>query len=251
MPLRTEQHKLVELSAGLLRRAGTDEYGRIEPPTERPCLDVRVSKELLDRALVLLSTILFAFEENGFQVKIEQASTSVQIFGQDVKFAILEHLKVKERRKELGHSHVYERSGNLAFQIWAYAEGYRKRWADGKTLRVEKMIPKCLGGVMLVARTVRIWSEGIKRQREEWEREEKERLEYKRLSEQLDNWIAGWNKAKQIRKFVAAVEKVCLANGEPTAPDSPRGEWIAWALRRADAFDPLVEKEDSDQNRMR
>src|SRR5579871_4087407 len=64
--LKTEPHKLVASSAGLLRRAKTDEYRRIQPPSERPCLDVRVSKELLDRALTLMSTIVFALEENGF-----------------------------------------------------------------------------------------------------------------------------------------------------------------------------------------
>lgn len=72
----------------------------------------------------------------------------------------------------------------------------------------------------------------------------KERAEYKRLSDELDTWIEGWQKAKQIREFVAAVEKFCAANNEPTSPDSPRGKWVVWALRRADAFDPLVADED-------
>jgi hypothetical protein len=246
MPLRTEQHSLVASSAAVLRRAGIDEYGRIKPPVERLCLHARVSKEVLDRALVLMNTIVFALEENSFPVKVEQGSTSAHIFGQDIKFAIIEDLRVKESRKQQGLSHIYERSGNLAFEISAYAEGCRKRWADGKTQRVETMLPKCLGGLMLVARTVRTWSEGIKRQHDEWERQERERAEYKRLSDELDTWMAGWQKAKQIREFVAAVEKVCLANGEPTAPDSPRGKWIAWAIRRADAFDPLVGEEDPD-----
>jgi len=67
LAIKTEQHKLVESSAGLLRRTRTDEYGRTQPPTERPCLDIRVSKELLDRALILMSTIVFALEENGFE----------------------------------------------------------------------------------------------------------------------------------------------------------------------------------------
>jgi hypothetical protein len=95
------------------------------------------------------------------------------------------------------------------------------------------------------ARTVRIREEEHKRWHEEWERKEKERAEYQRLSEQLDKWMAGWQKAKQIREFVAAVEKFCSANNEPTSPDSPRGKWIAWALRRAEAFDPLILDEKS------
>jgi hypothetical protein len=242
--LRMEQHKLVESSAGLLRRAKTDEYGRTAPTSERPCLDIRVSKELLNGALTLMNTVVFALEDKACPVKIEQGSTSAHIFGQDIKFAIREDLRVKESRKAQGLPHTYERSGNLIFEISAYAEGCRKRWADGKTQRVETILSDCVAGLMLVARTVRIWSEGIKRRQEEWERQARERAEYKRLSEELDGWLAGWQKAKQIREFVAAVTKVCVADGEPTNPDSPRGQWIAWALRQADAFDPLVANED-------
>jgi len=244
LPVRNQQHKLVESSARLLRRTRTDDYGRTIPPTERPCIDIRVSKKLLDRALPLMNAIVFALEENGFPVKTEQGSTSAHIFGQDIKFAIREDLRVKETRKAEGLSHVYERSGSLVFEISEYSpEKCRKRWADGKTQRVEEMLPQCVAGLMLVARYVRIWQEGLRKQHEKWEREEKERAEYKRLSEQLDGWMEGWQKAKQIREFVAAVKKFCSANGEPTSPDSPRGKWIAWALRRADNFDPLVANE--------
>jgi hypothetical protein len=247
LPLKAELHKLVQSSSGLLRRARTDEYGRTEPPSERPCLNIRVSKELLDRALTIASTIIFALEENGFPVKIEQGSTSAHIFGQDIKFGIREDLRVKESRKAPGLAHIYERSGQLVFEISAYAESCRKRWADRKTQRVETMLSDCVAGLMLVARTVRIWQEGIRKQHEEWEREAKERAEHKRLSDELDTWIEGWQKAKQIRGFVAAVKKLCRANGEPTGPGSPRGKWIEWALQRADAFDPLVTEEESEE----
>jgi len=248
LAVRTDQHKLVESSAGLLRRTRTDDYGRTIPPTERPCVDIRVSKELLDRALPLMNTIVFALEENGFPVKTEQASTSAHIFEQDIKFAIREDLKVKERQTANGLSHIYERSGSLVFEISEYSpEKCRKRWADGKRQRVEEMLSQCVAGLMLVARYVRIWREGLRKQHEKWEREAKERAEYQRLSEQLDEWMAGWQKAKQIREFVEAVEKYCVNNGEPTTPESPRGKWIAWALERANAFDPLVEVEDSEE----
>jgi hypothetical protein len=248
LPVRTEQHKLVESSCGLLRRAKTDEYGRTQPLTERPCLNIRVSKELLDRALILMSTIVFALEENGFSVKTDQGSTSANIFGQDIKFSIREDLRVKETRKAQGLANTYERSGSLVFEISEYSpEKCRKRWADGKTQRVEETLPQCVAGLMLVARSVRIWQEGLRKQHEKWEREEKERAEYKRLSEQLDGWMEGWQKAKQIREFVAAVKKFCSANGEPTSPDSPRGKWIAWALQRADGFDPLVAEEEAEE----
>lgn len=253
LPLKPEQHKFVASCAGLLRRARTNDYGIIEPPKDKPCLDVRVSKELLDRALALLSTLLFALEENGFEVKIGQGSASVQIFGQNVCFGIVEDLRVKERREEkrfFGTQKVivYERSGNLVFQISEWAENCRKRWADAKTQRLENLLPHCLGGLMLVARTVRIHREQIRARQLEWERQERVREELareiqkeeKRLHE-LETWMTNWQKAKLIREFVATFEKASAATGVLTSPDSPKGKWAAWALQQADRFDPLVE----------
>ncbi len=200
-----------------------------------------------------MNTILFALDANGFDVKIGEASTSVQIFGEDVRFSIVEDLRVKERREEKRYFStkkviVYERSGSLAFQISAWAEGCRKRWADGKTQRVEKMLPQCLGGLMRVARAVRIWSEEVRRRQLEWERQKREREELARQIQEeaarvkeLETWTSNWNKAHQIRTFVAAFERACAVKGTPTTPDSPKGQWVAWALRQADRFDPLVE----------
>lgn len=225
----------------------------IELPTDKPCLNIRVSKASLDRALILMNTILFALEANGFEVKMEQASTTAQIFGQDITFGIAEDLSIKERREET-HSYgtqeviVYGASGNLVFQIFAWAEGCRKRWADGKIQRVEKMLPQCLGGLMRVARAVRIGSDEIKRRELERERREKERAELARQIKEeetrlsdLETMTANWIKAKQIRAFVRAFEKTCTADGVLTMPDSSDIQWMAWARQQADRFDPLVE----------
>ena len=136
---------------------------------------------------------------------------------------------------------VYERSGNLAFQTLESERGYRRWWADGKTQRLESLLPQCLGGLMMVARAKRIWAEERAKREAEWEKERREREEFTRLMQQLEKWIEGWNRAKQIREFVAALEKDCAAKGVPTTADSAKGKWIAWAQRQADRFDPLVQ----------
>ena len=204
IPIKTDPHKLVASSAALLRRAKTDKYGLIQPPSEHPCVDVRVAKDLLDRALTLMSTIILTLERNGFGVKVEEGSTSAHIFGQDVKFGIVEDLRVKERRKEPTYSdriktvNVYERSGNLAFEIWAYADKCRKRWADGKTQRVETMLPKCVAGLMLVARTVRIREEntngGTRNGREK-------KKNVRNIRGSASNWMSGWQAGRKRSRF--------------------------------------------------
>jgi hypothetical protein len=196
---------------------------------------------------------VFALEENGLEVKMGKASVSVQIFGQDVSFGIFEDLNVKERREEKRYFStqkviIYELSGNLVFQISARAENCRKRWADGKTQKLENLLPQCLGGLMLVAKTVRIREEQFRARQLEWERQKREREELavqiqeeeKRLHE-LENWTTNWQKAKLIREFVTEFEKVCALKGIPIEPESPKGKWAAWARQQADRFDPLVD----------
>jgi hypothetical protein len=71
---RTEQtpakslHRLAATSGTALRRTSTDKNGIIIPPSGRLCIDIRVSKAQLERALSVASTLLFALEERGFEV---------------------------------------------------------------------------------------------------------------------------------------------------------------------------------------
>ena len=178
-------------------------------------------------------------------------STSVEVFGQRISFGILEDLQIKERHEVKSYSgtkrvNVYERSGNLAFRVWSNAEGHRAHWGDSKTKRLEELLPQCIGGIFRHARLRRMEEEAEKqrelvwvRQRsEEAERAQKARAEQQRL-ENLEKCILSWQKAEQIRAFVAAYQRMCEENGEPTDPESPKGEWIRWARETADRFDPL------------
>jgi hypothetical protein len=55
LQLLEAQHKFVVSCAGLLKRARTNEYGIIEPPSDRTCLSLRVSKELRQRYCFAIS----------------------------------------------------------------------------------------------------------------------------------------------------------------------------------------------------
>jgi hypothetical protein len=94
----------------------------------------------------------------------------------------------------------------------------------------ENVAPVC-GGLMRVARTVRIWSDEIKRRELERERKEKERAELVRQMKEeearlsdLETMTSNWIKARQIRAFVGTFEKTCAADEVPTTPDSSDGQ---------------------------
>jgi hypothetical protein len=65
---------------------------------------IHVSAELLDRALSVMNTLLFALEEEGLEVSVKEKPRSVVAFGQAIRFGIAEDLQINEKRKEPSYS---------------------------------------------------------------------------------------------------------------------------------------------------
>jgi len=248
----TEEHPLITRARRILERARVDEYGRAIRPRNEKCLDIRTSKELLDRALIIMNTVLFALEKYSLNIDVTENDTSVEVLGQKVKFGIDEALRLKERREEKDHWGtrnvvIYERSGMIAFQIKEGGNGVRKHWSDTKTKKLEELLGKCIGGLFHNARQMRADAEHWRLRRLEWERErlEAEERTRKALEEQeklrkLEELTSNWLKAKNIRAFIDAFETACEAKGEQTDPGSNNGKWISWARKKADWIDPLI-----------
>jgi hypothetical protein len=250
-PSPASEHFLIEEARKQFLRAKPDEYGRLECSSSKRCVDIHVSGELLDRALSVMNTLLFALEEEGLEVSVKEKSTSVIAFGQTILFGIAEDLQIKEKRKEPSYSgtktvNVYERSGRIAFRIWSNAAGQRARWGDGKGKKLEQLLPLCIGGIFRHARLNRMEDERLRalaaeleRQRlEHEERARREREEQKRF-ENLEQCVLSWQRARHMREFIEAYEQACEKKGELTSPGSERGKWIQWAREKADWLDPL------------
>ena len=247
----TVEHKLISKARQVLERARVDEYGRSIHPPSSPCLDILVSKEILDRALAIMNGLVFALEAEGLQVTVGGTSTSAEVFGQQVAFGLDEDLRLKERKEVKSYSstrlvNVYERSGNLAVRLRTSAKGSRAHWGDSKTKRLEDLLPACVGGIFRHARSIRMEREAQKQRELEWVRQHTEEAERARKAyeerqrlENLESCVSHWQKAGQIRAFVDAYQKMCEEKGEPIGPDSPKAQWIAWARGKADQFDPL------------
>jgi hypothetical protein len=173
----------------------TGEYDRVQKPESQSCLDIHVSKELLDRALAVMNTILASLDSHGIQVKATDKATFVEVFGETVRFGVEEDLRLKERREEkqpYGGTKtvkVYERSGTLAFQIWSAGYGARRHWGDGKKKRLEELVPKCLGALLRTARQNRLEAEERQNRQLEWERQRREREERVRKAQEEEEHL--------------------------------------------------------------
>jgi hypothetical protein len=242
-------HKLISMAGKILRHSRADERGIVRAPHNEACLDIRVSKSMLNRALAFMNAIILRLESEGFSVGVKTGSegTAVEIFGQRVSFALLERARVKARREVKEYSWTrtitdYEPTGELEFRVLEYGQGLRKTWSDGKTHKLEYWLNRCIGALMREGRFLRIRQERFKRQKKQQEmaklaaliREEEEKIS------DLDKWVTAWFRAEQIRGFVAALERVWTQEGHDLSPEAPKGQRIAWMRQQAERLDPMV-----------
>jgi hypothetical protein len=248
-----KRHKLVTAVEKVLSRGQADSRGILEKRWDQPpCLDVRVSKNSLDRALIFANAIVTALEAAHFPITVQAGkhSTTVLIFGHAVPFAIVEKSKEIGRREVTEYSYTrtvidYRGCGTLEFRAGDYAYGRKLR--DGKKERLESMIARCVGAAMREARDrvhqaerAKQWEiERREKERQRIELAEQIREEEKRVQE-FAGWVDGWIRARQMREFIAELERIWKEEKVDLSPDAPKGKRIIWMKQQADRTDPIV-----------
>jgi hypothetical protein len=125
------------------------------------------------------------------------------------------------------------------------------KWSDAKIQRIDRMIPDFIAGLMRIAVVLRQKAD------EEKKRELAEQMRARELAQlrkdieeeekklkQVDEWIENWERAEQMRRFIARYE--AKSESWPAEERPKHREWIEWASREADRLDPFVlEKPDS------
>lgn len=258
-------HPLVRNTMDYLDGAVPDEYGVLNVKTEG-CLDLRVSPKALNRSLRILDAVIKCFEDLNYEIKAENHCwgwTSVNILGEDVHFSLNErvrrfdHVPTKaeiERQKEYFWDRPrpwdYEPTGKLTIELCRYSSGgLCKKWSDAKQKSVEDHVSDFVKGayrVALLNRDRRLEQEAEQRRLGEESRKRKE--EAQRLEEErrrlldLEQQAENWNKAKNLREYIIAVE-VSFSGKELCDGEKERqGRWLEWARKHADRLDPLVGK---------
>lgn len=248
-----KRHPLVKESERILKRATADARGILEPPAfGEPCLDLRVSKQSLERALDLVNAVIQTLEAEGFPVSVERGKheTGVEIFGHRVRFALAEKARVVGRRQVKEYSWTrtefdYKSTEELEFRVGNYSHGQKFR--DGKNSRLESQLSACVAALMREGRASVISAKLEEQRKIEEATKEREREELaRRIAEEekrvkdLDVWVMNWTRAKQTREFVAALEKVWAQEGHDLSPETPKGQRILWMKQQADRLDPML-----------
>lgn len=266
-------HPLIVQARSILKGAQPDDRKILW--TRGSCLDIRVSKDSLDRALRLMAGLISAIEDAGFTVSIEadrnekREQTVAKIHGQKIRFGLTEKVDrieiaapakggLLERVLTFGGKPItLEPSGRLSVEAWTAWGSNRRSWKDGKS-RVEEQLSQVVGGFIRFAAADR--AEAERRAADERDRQRaaeiRAQLEESIRAEQskvraLRNAAANWSRAQQIRSFISAARDSAVRNAQPIQPGTPFGDWVVWAERQADRLDPLTESPGSIIDRKR
>jgi hypothetical protein len=122
-------HSLIAMTQRSLMGAKVDDRG-LKQPRARGCLDVHVGPDSIDRAMLIMDTLVKALETRGFDISVAKEpplSTSVSVMDEVIAFALNEDLnrtekkltsaQMKEKEK---HPWMYSRQGTTILRMEYY-----------------------------------------------------------------------------------------------------------------------------------
>lgn len=274
-PRKALRHPLIVAARNILHRASVSK-AILQTPWNGSCLDIRVSKASLGRALATMAAIIAVLEENGVKVKVASCDkpwggrsieTGATILGEKIQFGISErirHMRVPDtaaapdaagRPRFVRH---YEATGELSIQVFSNSNYFTTIWRDTKQTKVESHVPECVASMMKIAveyrrnTAKRLQEELFKKLRWEELRQLKTLVdaEENRI-QRLEQGADDWHRARAIREYILALVDCRKEQGKELGPDTALGRWVTWALEQADRIDPLVESPPSILDRKR
>jgi hypothetical protein len=245
-------HPLVRYTRQVLEKDKPDDYGMLSWSWNQRCMNVRVSKTSLHRALRIMDALLKALEARGYSAEVSKdgpIATYILIGAEKVKVRLSEKANRSEReltaeeKKKPAHTisnrWVYSPSGKLTFEIDEYCGACHKKWTDKAQKPLEDQLNDVLAGLILVGEALRLrrieHEEEQRRQREQ----ERRRMEDQERRYYLDQHLKAWSESQRLREFLNACETALIERKGELAPDSSEAKWLRWAHRYADRIDPL------------
>jgi hypothetical protein len=264
-PRKALRHVLVVAARNILKHA-SPYRGILQEPWNESCLNIKVSKSQLARALGIIAAVIAVLEDNGIKIRVtagdrssgdRSSQTTATIFGENIQFGIVEHTKhVRVPDTTAGHDaigrqryqHHYEPTGDLSLHIFSHSSYFRTSWSDTEHTKIESLVPECVASMMKVA--VEHRRNTAKKNQEEFFRklhwEELQQLKQQVDVEEariqrLEKCAENWHRARRIREYVLAVVDLKTKQEKVLGPNTALGKWAIWALQQADRIDPLAD----------
>jgi hypothetical protein len=263
-PRKALRHPLILKTRNILHHASISK-AILQMPWNESCLDIRVSKPSLGRALAIMAAIIAVLEENGAKVKVASSErswggrsieTTATIFGENIQIEISERtrqVRVPDSRATPDTSdrphfiRHYQATGELSIQVLSNSSYFGTIWRDTEQAKIESLVPECVASMMKIAveyrrnTAIRHQEELFRKLRWEELRQLKTQIdaEENRI-QRLETRADDWHRARRIREYILALVDYKKEQGKEFAPDTALGRWATWAFQQADRIDPLV-----------
>lgn len=232
------------------------------------CLDLKVSKEQLQRALRIYQGIINGCTALGWKVNPgeEYSGTSILVEEEEISVAIREKTNRIENTEYSWRSYDFVPSGKLLFEIKTYCwrVQFQKVWNDTNTMELEERIDDILEGIHFCAAILR--QQKIEEAEERRQRQIQERK--KELQHQAEKVYWGYQQSKreelrakieeekERRNLLGSFSKdlasandirgfIALAKQKTKVSE----DWIDWASSIADLRDPFLNGQFDDLQR--
>lgn len=247
----TDFHPLVKQAKNeFVRRQSKRQSDRWDYVEERvPILSIHVRSECLDRALSIFDLVIKQLIQRGYSIEVTQHETVAIVQGIRIPLRLREKDKrvLKTDRKYTWDQYDYIATGNLVFVIELRA-WRRKEYYDTEYVKLEEKTDKIVENIIKQGIEEREWEIQceINRKLEE-ERKQLELERKKRTNAELEKFNAiliqqnRWHQAQIMRDYLNRYENHFQNLNQL---DDQKKEWLEWARKKADWYDPFVELND-------
>jgi hypothetical protein len=213
--------------------------------TPADILSISVSKPVVIRALRLMDTLIKICKKRGHDVYVSDNGTMLTIFGQSMKIALVEETKKITRQDGKWPTHEQEPTGVLSLKVDESWKG--KKYSDGKSL-IENRLVDIYARIELLCKEMKEREDEWRKSREEQEEKARNEMRSRELQEaELNKFMAllsaahRHNQIELMKVYIDDVESTLEEKGEER-PELE--EWIKWARRKLEWYDPSVALDD-------
>jgi len=252
----TEPHRLTKKTLASFNESKTDERG-ILLSRNKIHLDIHVTQDCLDRACLIMDTLIKRIESRGLKVLTvgdRPLKTVVEVDGERIEISLDERVRrtdykptVEEKEKYKERSWMLPRydhhpTGNLSLNIREW-QAPRKKWSDGKRQHLEHCLGSFIQGLRETATKMKVAREQRRLDAIRWKEEEKRKAERERLAriekkkvEKLMADVSNWQQAELTRAYIQQLESL-------DGFSEGLAEWIDWAKKYVSKIDPFTNPE--------
>ncbi|MHB8898889.1 MAG: hypothetical protein ACYC6Y_09105 [Thermoguttaceae bacterium] len=259
---------LIRATRESLSNARPDKYGRVSRryDFQGPCFDVAVSKANIQRALLILHSLVKAIRSRGYDIgEHDQKSRQpyVDVLGRRFRVSVWEPSKQqekkltkqekaeKERYSWFSRDYDYQPSGILELHLDRGSYSSAARICDKVNAKVEQRLNELFVHMFKAIVRARVAEEECQRAAAEAEVRKRLAVDKEVVVRTNDVRVARllrtvpkWEETQRVRAFVQAVHSEATRRFDVIDESSEIGQWLRWADQYLESIDPLSDNRD-------